>query len=270
MFFKKKDITFDYINEEKVKDMCQYALDLRDKKIKEEVHYRLLDDSPLVQLSHLLYCHACRENGYTSLPTYVSDEDYDRINVENFYRGDTKKKYNASLVSANKYHLGHSWSGSGISSTKHYDFALHYAQDDVDNVIKFKLAPDTKIISSKQLIHFMVNKGKEPNGKQDESPEMRELFDYFDSFKSSDRDFLIEIFNSNHSLYAIALDYDAVENSFEPWSGTNLTILNRSKMIVSESELKRILSKCPKAKIDAPSEELESVNAWKNAKIAIF
>lgn len=205
------------------------------------------------------------------LPEVVPDEEFEKIQEPEFYRGVTDINHNASLLADYDYHKGDGTFARGIHAARVHSIAEHFAGRDDDSnesksnsdIITFKIRGDAKevhvglisllrhelmryaekkVITKVSLYKTVLTKKDYAtvyfNGKKD-----KEVLQNLVTLKK----FLRDTYNNNFELYlsivssdsivALLLGFDVlqvIDGNYQ------CSILNRGKMVVSESEFKRI------------------------------
>lgn len=180
---------------------------------------------------------------YDGFPQISDNASYKKANFKEFYRGVKDIEHHANLLCDHNYHFGKGTICNGIYATTIKGAATNYtakcgfsneqSQHQTANVLTLKLNPDSKIGN-------ILDLSDQFNGFTMPSKGVFELLEYIKTdvpFKY--RDEIMRIFGNDMAKVGIALGYDAV------MGGANniLAVLNRSKIIVSENEYKRVVSK---------------------------
>lgn len=190
---------------------------------------------------------------FDKLPQILSDKDYNKLNAPTFYRGAIDKEYHANLLCDYDYHCG---IGGGIwaSSTPNTANMYKYGQLKGD-VLTFKFVgqsyyPKTSIKSEllDQIITFVTtpaNKLKKPIKyfNQKDISRLEILRDYNQNLplKQDKKTFeKIVADGHNHSFVSVFLGYDADYHRQPKQEFDEITIFNRSKIVISQSEFNRI------------------------------
>lgn len=193
-----------------------------------------------------------------AFPEVVSDKAYKNLNSTPLYRGVNSIDKHANLLVDYDYHYGDGLYATGIYASKSLKEAMEYAKNKND-VLRFKLSDDAKVVDfngdydgamisnlySAIVWHpnqTAIERFNELNKDVDLDkldPEMKQniltILDYFND-KDKMFDFTMDIFD-NQSTVATLLGIDAVV------LGNSMLILNRGKMVVSESEFKRVTNR---------------------------
>lgn len=214
-----------------------------------------------------LFCYVTDLMDKNGLPLVLPDRKYKHCIGQKLYRGVYDVNFNASTLADFDYHKGDGIGCLGIYATDDEKKALYFSQryyfynknkPNKHDVVTFKLNRDSKIIDYDSLIEICnelrdfadkkrltlkelysqkkFTKKCANNKPLDEAFESKQRLKYFlrEIYKTNKK--LYEAITSSKSTMAILLGFDAIEMNEED----NVVILNRGKIIVSESEYKRI------------------------------
>lgn len=184
---------------------------------------------------------------YNQLPQIVSDEEFEKIQSKKYYRGAKAFAYTATLLTGKKYHYG---SGviNGIFASDNYATAYNYTRDisyrtNADKILNFKITPKIGITYKKLnslFCHIYENTPEEI------SPEIKEKVDIIKEFHETlpqkEQKKVYNCFLRDMSKLAVILGYDFVLDEWLDGNINNISILNRSIINTTQSEVDKFLS----------------------------
>lgn len=186
-------------------------------------------------------------NQFNNSPEIMDDRKYKKFVATTFYRGVTNPSYNFQLLTDKNYHHGKGYA-NGIYSTSNRFAALQYTtptpttyvgfkKKHVEgNLLAFKLKkPNSVMYPILGCIASEIRHGNFSCFAQN----VREKLENFVNFTmkiEDDSDCLhfLDLFLEDYSKIALYLGYDTIVN------GQDTIVLDRSKMVVSNSEVERI------------------------------
>lgn len=177
------------------------------------------------ELEKVLFSYMIELKGFDGLPTIMKDEAYAALPTHEYYRGTKSLDHHGNLLCDYNYHKGVGCYSSGLYFAKSGDRALHYCRFEAGNVMRVKIDENAEIADSKTLMLGFD-----------------EIIKYFKKklyYKNASE--LTKIFRIDVGKIALAYGFDGVYIYDEL---KDISILNRSSIIVCEKEQKRILSKC--------------------------
>lgn len=207
-----------------------------------------------------MYRYALYLRGYDKKPQVVKDSAFEKLSSpqhgsasSTIYRGLSQFEHLKELVDDDEYHIGYGGHGLGLYFTPTHFTAKTYSRGDDENVLTAKLAPSTKImdrslLSSIQsnLLHLTWDNKHNcyVSKATDNNPVSRyisnELINALTTIHTDDTDKFIQFLADNNSTLLVMLGYDVIMQTEDI-----LAVSNRSKLILSESEYKRITEPYP-------------------------
>lgn len=184
---------------------------------------------------------------YNSFPQIVDDETFKSSPGPSLYRGCENNEHMARLLFDHDYHYGCGLFTNGIYATDDYYRALLYANDENQRLVMgFRLADNARVIDIDSLYKYshLLRKRK----CKDLPAELYPVRQFLESMGRKQRQHWCWSFYSDPAKLAIMLGYDAIrlEASVDldlyksPDTHYDYAILNRGKMIISESTAKKI------------------------------
>ena len=192
---------------------------------------------------------------YNSFPKVISDENFETLNSTIFYRGVADINHHANMLCDYDYHCGSGARGCGIYISEKQSIAQDYTKGNNENILTLKFTGtalpgnehdklrkyfDISILEINKKIKFY----KPQSIKSEDKEKLDYLIEYYKALPSSEEQSILRnIVSYEPPFLPIYLGYDA--NGMEWGEGKDtevLMILNRSKIIISQSEFDRITS----------------------------
>ncbi len=186
--------------------------------------------------SYAVFTYAVNLYGFSAFPKVVSDEEFEKVNSPIQYRGATDAEFNANLLCDYDYHYGKGYFGYGIYSDPNRDTAHGYAHHVHDRekvidsrIMKFKLEEDTRLYTD-AFAEF------NPSSIIDKinHPDIMYVRHLMKSVRPKEMRYFVDKLISDSTL-ALLLGYDGVHHTY-------YQTFNRGRMVVSESEFRRVCS----------------------------
>lgn len=183
--------------------------------------------------------------GCGELPKIVSDEEYDKLEAKELYRGSRDISHIKSTFSDTERHYGWGLASSGMHSAETFEQALSYTAGfdngiaDEKLVLKFKINSD-KIISIKKFQKVFTsspNSVFKDNTTKEKLLNLLHFLEIIAFDEIFDSELYFEMFSQDAGKLGIILGFDAINT--ENWH--SITVLNRGAMIVPKSEYDRIM-----------------------------
>lgn len=223
---------------------------------------------------------------FTELPQVVSDEEYEKLQARELFRGMEKIDYHAELLCSEDYYKSFCQNGIGAFCTTISEYAEKYTLNHgEDYVLKFKYTGktldrindtqtyynycdalqygiygdirDENIIKKCQIFRDFIN------DKESDVPNVKGIGREYAKNRGKS-DFLEMIIADNNSTFMlIYLGFDCFDLDFDYCHRPETVIENRGKMVVSLSEYNRICmasekyKNCVKTENDLNNEEQE-------------
>ena len=248
--FKKKNKTIEktaHLDWEKLTELMNYIWQLERKQEK-------IQNSTFVEdVVRPAYSRAIELFGHNKAPVVVKDEDFRKLDGPILYRGVKKIEHHAMYLCDEDYYKG-SGIVEGIYFSDEFGTALQYAKGDANAVLKVKLMPDAKIIYCRNLEDAYFGRvswfRRHKNNIDDETQaKIHELKLFLSTLDKKDAK-TISCVILQTCILGVILGYDAVTNIGwgEHYVLSQTSVANRGKLVVSESEFKRICSQSPEHK----------------------
>lgn len=208
-----------YLDKDYLDKVIEYYKQIRKKERNGEI-----EKLSNIQLEKLLFSFMIQLKGFDGFPVVMKDEMYSALPTHEYYRGTKSLDYHGNILCDFNYHKGVGCYSSGLYFARSGDRALHYCRFEADNVMRVKIDENAKIADTNTLMQ-----------------NFEELIKYFkDNLYYKNASELIKLFRMDMAKIALVYGYDGV------YIGelNDISILNRSSIIVCEKEQKRILSKC--------------------------
>ncbi len=184
--------------------------------------------------------------GYSAFPQVLSSNKYNESGFKEYYRGFKDISHIVNAIAEYNRHYGWGMASSGMHCADNFEQALNYTSTssnlygDKNNVLKFKLGTN-KIISIKKLQNDFTNAYFKTQKEVEHKQKMKTLINFLDTVQFDpifDTELYVEMFSKDAGKLGIILGYDAIDT--KNWH--SVTILNRSKMLISEPEYNRIMN----------------------------
>lgn len=196
-------------------------------------------------LRHRIFTYFVGLCDFKGLPQVVSDENFAQNNSSTMYRGCKNINHHANTLVDHDYHTGMGiWDyGNGLYATDDKLTALIFAKDIEELILTLKFVG--KSISSMKCKDYCdwVFENKQIQFESDEDKlKLETLISFYKDLPDEDGVKFKELFTTDLSLIALYLGYDAhyyIER-IDHNDVTNLAILNRASICVSQSEFNRI------------------------------
>ena len=196
--------------------------------------------NPTMNLFRLLL----KRRGFMDLPQILSDEEYGKIQKQEYYHGFKEKKHAKAFVFGDTYHLG---SGTQIGTyfTERKVEAIHYTEGkkgESNIVLPMKMngAKGTYFLSILNLLHSIgMDRRLLNNPQTEDEKKMKELIDFCFNTKGNERekhDMYLYMTNSAQ-MVAVYLGYDYFYMSKDDFY-THLCVFNRGKIVTCPEKLK--------------------------------
>lgn len=221
-------------DEKKLDLLFKYSLSMRDS-LPKDIHNKFNTYKIFTYFVNL-----CKANRF---PQVLSDDDFDELKTPIEYRGAREIDHHANLLCDYDYHYGYGIYGSGTYITDDLFRARKYAYNNATNVMVFKFIGkvlDKKHIRTYEKFLFNLIDEKPQDVIIEDAEDKRKLeiiANYYYHIKSNkDKEFFkYLIILKDYSIIPLFLGYDAIDNNC-------LIILNREKIVISQSEFDRITS----------------------------
>ena len=224
---------YKYINKEKLDLVVDYALTLRKSN---KVDYTELDEIGKHVFDFMIELY-----GYNGFPNVVNDKAFSIHPSPLLYRGVKDIEDHAKLLCDFNYHYGYgvSFRSNGIYSSTAESEAKEYTSGNgklrnKDRIMKFKLEKNALIDKSYRIQNSFYD-WQDVKLKGLKRPGMKELISYVSNL-GEHKNYIKSLLLEDPGKIAIILGFDAI------YSLDGYVILNRSKLVISESEYKRIIS----------------------------
>jgi len=254
-----------------LEEMYDYYLTLeKDPTVKKNNFYIMPDKKDLDKLGNLnniynrFYQYMVNYCGYNELPKVMSDKKYLEFDSPEVYHGFTKFSHPVTLLSHWNYHYGQGIT-PGFYTTNSSEHAKRYTVEDEfmwftnkDKVMKLKL--DTKNAIDYNEIVDIVNILKNGNFENDSVtekyshvlPQLKVLRDFANGKVQEEKKLehakgFLDMFLVKSTL-AVFLGFDTIIYKNPDQNLTYIIELDRSKIILSNSEAQRFMKKSSKAK----------------------
>ncbi len=241
------------LTQEKLEQIYAYYKDIESVQPIEEYRKRLsysLRHTNMIR--YRFFSYLVDALGFNALPNVVSDIQFSRVPTRTLYRGTPDINNHANLLVDFDYHKGCGVQGSGLYASDSYWHANEYANEIKDFVLKFKLCPSTKVIHFNKMHQIecallgdfetqsgyaIDDQGIRAGINDTAIKNYKTLVDFCRAHKNDMgfEKFILGNFDNFDSNIALFLGYDA-------FVAGNFVVLNRGKIIVSESEFNRITS----------------------------
>lgn len=200
--------------------------------------------------------------GFTGLPQVVSDEDYEKLQAREIFRGIENLEYHAELLCSEEYYQSYWHNGIGIFCTTKSEWAEDFFTSDkgADYVIKFKYTGKTldrindkltkmdyqmalktgncKDIKDEDIIKKIQAFREFMNDKQTDVPNVRGIGREF--AKHRGKQAFEESIITDDSFMPIYLGFDCFDFDINKYRRPEIVIQNRGKIVISLSEYNRI------------------------------
>ena len=179
--------------------------------------------------------------GYNAFPSVKKDFEYTWLETPTYYRGVEDPKHNAQTLADFDYHRGIGVRGCGLYASKELQETYRiYANDDPHSVLEFKLDDNTRIVSCFKLSDIISSLNETDDFDKIDVPKgnCEAIYQFIKELDPEERQYFTAMLDVDPSKLAILLGYDAVKIDFR--NCNHIIVLNRGKMVVRESEYKRI------------------------------
>ncbi len=197
-----------------------------------------------------LFSYAIEICDFLKKPQIMPDNEYEKLslntnsvfNFDELYRGSRKLRNHANLLFDEKHHAGIGGLFNGIYTTPSRIVAFSYtrSEDFSENnplILKLKM-PNASVASEVELSALIkgVENGTLPIN-ENTPPEIVELINFVSNITNkNERAKFICALNQDVAILASLLGYDCVYDRKFP----SIVLLNREKLVVSESQAKKI------------------------------
>ncbi len=230
---------YKYINAEYIGRVLDFAEKLNNGK----------PTTAVDRFSYRAFAYAVQLYGYNGFPQVVPDQKFDAVPSTTLYRGVKDTEHNANLLCDYDYHYGFGTWGDGIYSITERPIAFHYtkksplsaenteSEEELNQrIMTFKVDPRTKFVNLNKIFQQVRLAGP---ARLLCLPEVRELFKFSHTLSKERENLLNQLLTSNISLAALFIGYEGLKYFGDADEETDV-LLNRGKMIVSESEFRRV------------------------------
>ena len=177
------------------------------------------------RINKIIFASMVSLRDFERLPQVLKDRDYNALPSEPCYRGSDRFDYHGNMLCDYNYHKGVGAYSNGLYfSTDRARAKIYSSTDDTDIILTAKISPDAKILTLNEAEKKWIA-----------------IRDYMqnDEIYYKYRPALCRLFRNDLAKTAMAYGYDGLQvNDFD------VAIFNRAKIVVSESEQKRILENC--------------------------
>lgn len=213
----------------KLKLLFDYILQFKNKN---------LSSSPSDRARYKIYTYAVCLCDFNKFPQVVNDNEYNKLLHEEIYRGALVGEYNANLLVDYDYHYGQGYGANGIYGTSSKGMANLYSRKNPDNVLAFKLANDVKIATERDVLRE-YEFGFQPQFETRVSQDTKALVNAIKSIKDAEEQYYIKnVLLNDCGLLAMLYGYDAL--LADAGEGFIVSVMNREKIVVSQSEFDRV------------------------------
>ncbi len=210
-----------------------------DPKFNNYVVDEMVDDSKYTPYDFKTFNYMIDLLNYNSFPAVVRNDEYAKSKSVPLYRGVESPEHNAQTLADFDYHRGIGVRGCGLYASMDFNEVYTCYANDPYSILEFKLDSGSYLASYNGLRKILNELISVDDFDKIDSPQgdLHAIYDFIKSLPNNDRAFFIALLDKDPSKLAMLLGYDAVDIDFH--NSNHTIVLNRGKMVVSESEYKR-------------------------------
>ena len=187
-----------------------------------------------------LYKLLLERRGFTKTPKIISDDEYERIEEQEFFHGFKEQSHAKAFVFGNKYHLG---SGTQIGTyfTENKNESIQYTEnkDETQNYVLTAKMYDAKgenyltILNLLNSMRFGQKVAFNKNSKDEQK--IKELIDFCSEDNERQKWDMFLYMTSTAQMLAVYLGYDYLY--MQKGDNTHLCVFNRGKIVLSPEKI---------------------------------